>query len=275
MISRTLGLFSRGFSRRWRGRRVFRRQGDWFVSLYDTFLRYATRLPLPLRRRPWPLSLATLSRPVFVRLGGVDTCVLEEIYSEGVYNPVLRLPPDSVQTVLDCGANIGLSVRLWLEHFPKARVIAVEPSSLNLPMLKMNIAAGKGGGRVSIVKACVAARPGRVFLDNTNSELAFEMSHTPVASGEPVEAKSVPDLLQGAGIYGDLDLLKCDIEGAEVEVFNDCSAWIGRVRNLFAELHGAYTIPRLLEDLRRGGGDFRVDWTGDTAGNPLVFLRRA
>jgi FkbM family methyltransferase len=246
------------------------------VSLYDTLLRYAKRLPLPMRRKPWPVQLATLSQPVYIRIGGVDAVVLEEIYGDGVYNSVLSLPPGQVNTVLDCGANIGLSVRLWLEHFPQARVVAVEPSSINLPMLERNItAAAEGRDRVSVVKACVAGAPGEVFLDNTNTELAFEMSHTPVANGESVPAKPVPQILDEAGIEGDIDLMKCDIEGAEVEVFRDCSAWISRVRNLFAELHGDYTIQHLIDDLTRGGAKFEVAWSGDTFGNPLVFLRRA
>lgn len=34
-----------------------------------------------------------------------------------------------------------------------------------------------------------------------------------------------------------IDILKVDIEGAEREVFNDTSAWIGRVNSVIIELH--------------------------------------
>jgi hypothetical protein len=48
-----------------------------------------------------------------------------------------------------------------------------------------------------------------------------------------------------------VDLLKCDIEGAESEVFSNCCSWIGLIKNLVAEIHPPYTTQALLSDLKR------------------------
>src|SRR5690606_29753371 len=48
---------------------------------------------------------------------------LKEIFVEEVYKVQLRPNP----LIIDCGANIGLSVIYFKRHFPDARVIAFEP----------------------------------------------------------------------------------------------------------------------------------------------------
>ena len=56
-----------------------------------------------------------------------------------------------------------------------------------------------------------------------------------------------------------IDILKVDIEGAEREVFNDTSAWIGRVNSVIIELHERMKVgcnPQLLSWL--GGLRSRV-----------------
>jgi hypothetical protein len=78
------------------------------------------------------------------------------------------------------------------------------------------------------------------------------------AGGQPVEALTIPQLLERASAAGAVDLLKCDIEGAEQELFADCSAWIGRVRNILIEVHRPYTTEMFLADLGRAGARFDV-----------------
>jgi len=72
----------------------------------------------------------------------------------------------------------------------------------------------------------------------------------------------VGEILQTHGI-GILDLLKCDIEGAEREVFAACDAWIGRVRCMVVEVHDGLGIPELAHALARAGGRFESVETGD------------
>jgi hypothetical protein len=66
--------------------------------------------------------------------------------------------------------------------------------------------------------------------------------------------------------------LKCDIEGAKRELFSDCRAWIGRVRNISIEVHGDYTRQNLMQDLARNGANFVIA-TPDCGGNVLLLQR--
>jgi hypothetical protein len=65
-----------------------------------------------------------------------------------------------------------------------------------------------------------------------------------------VEAVDVPSLLDGSGAAR-IDLLKLDIEGAELEVLRDgADRWIDRVETLFVELHDRFR-PGCSEALER------------------------
>jgi FkbM family methyltransferase len=55
---------------------------------------------------------------------------------------------------------------------------------------------------------------------------------------EVVDAVTMDDLISEAGAEV-IDILKIDIEGAEIEVFGNGSLeWLPRVRNIVIELHG-------------------------------------
>jgi len=63
-----------------------------------------------------------------------------------------------------------------------------------------------------------------------------------------------------------IDVLKCDIEGSETEVFKDCSSWIRRVRCMAVEVHNPYRAANLRDDLCRSHAlihDFSISSEGD------------
>ena len=71
-----------------------------------------------------------------------------------------------------------------------------------------------------------------------------------------------------------IDLLKCDIEGAERELFEDCRSWIAQVNAIVIELHPPYTLTDLLVALKRGGADFQVAVHVHQKLCPVVLLNR-
>ena len=83
--------------------------------------------------------------------------MLEEIFIRKVYQVVTEADL-GVRQIVDLGANVGMTVRLWMQHFPDARIIAVEPDEANLGVCRAN--AGGGHGRVVFLHACVADKPG-------------------------------------------------------------------------------------------------------------------
>lgn len=197
---------------------------------------------------------------------------MDEIYAHSEYDAVLRRDLGSVRTVVDLGANIGLSVRLWAARFPSARVIAVEPDGENMRMCRLNVPGG-AGGRVFWFQGCAAGVSREVGLDRSSMEWAFRMRDR--AGNEPgIAALSVPDLLSLAGVDGPIDLFKCDIEGAERELFSSCSAWLGRVRFMVVETHAPYRAEDFLADIGRNGGGFRHTVFKESADVAVLMLAR-
>jgi len=181
-----------------------------------------------------------------------------------------------VHNVVDLGANTGFTIRLWQILYPSARIVAVEPDAANLAMCKHNALKNAGGDRLKFVQACVAGSARSVYLDRSSGAWRFSLSDAGGPGAEPLPAVTLPQILESCAIDGTIDLLKCDIEGSEEEVFSDCSAWIARVRNLVIELHYPYTSERFFEDLRRAGAGLKVYHQVSSNGNcELIFLEQS
>lgn len=138
----------------------------------------------------------------------VDMLVVRELFLDGDY----RVPPGRpVRTVLDLGANVGISVRYLLARFPDARVIAVEPDPRLVPRLRANVDGLPG---VAVHAAAVAPRAGTATFFSTPD--GWSSSLTPAAGGRPVtvECMTVEEILGAAGLER-VDLVKLDIEGGE------------------------------------------------------------
>ena len=135
--------------------------------------------------------------------------------------------------ILDCGANIGLSVIYLKKLFPEARIVAFEPDEQNFGLLEKNVA--------SFGFSKVELRQEAVWTENTN--ITFSASGTlgsKIESGvnkytTTVKATRLKDFLQDP-----VDFLKLDIEGAEYTVLKDAAEKIRAAKNIFIEYHGNF-----------------------------------
>jgi FkbM family methyltransferase len=242
------------------------------LSLYDCAVRYAPRAPLPMRGQVRKLNYSGNRSPIFVRIGSSDASVAEEIFVRDVYAAVTALPLGDVRSIVDLGANVGATVVHWMNEYPNAKVVAVEPDPENIEIARRNAVAA--GTNATFVQACVSSKPGTVSLDRGHDACAFRMTDAQPGT-LTVPAVTMDDLLReyfAAGV--DIDLLKCDIEGAEQAVFGDCRNWIGRVRTLVIELHDPYSSAMFLRDLAANGGTLRVTSEEMISGNPVLVLQR-
>lgn len=245
---------------------------DRALRCYDAVLRHSPTFALPWRKAKCRVSLS-VGETFYVRLGSSDFQVIEEVWLRGEYDAVLRRDIGVVHQILDLGCNIGATLRFWQRNFPSAAICAVEPDRDNLALAKDNAA----GGSVVItwVHGCVAAAAGFVSLNRTASEWSYRMQ--PLAKGTAdaarVQAFTVLDICQLWGNSPEIDLLKCDIEGAEQDLFGRCEGWISRVRNLLVELHHPYSLAQLCADLERGNAHFAsVETVGVGEGYEVVLL---
>jgi FkbM family methyltransferase len=136
--------------------------------------------------------------------------------------------------VLDLGANIGVASRYFANIFPDARIVAVEPSSRNLELLKLNTSKAP---RVKVVHGAVGASSGKVSLfDSGSGNNAFRTFGDDSQVTETVDCYSVRDLLN-ANPESVPFLAKIDIEGAEKNLFASNTDWVDKFKVIVIETH--------------------------------------
>ena len=178
---------------------------------------------------------------VTLRSGTTDLPTFAQIFIRREYHsPYL---PGQAANILDLGANIGLSAVYFASLYPQARLVCVEPDAENFALLTANVAAF--GERVRALHGAVWSQDGAIRLktrsDSGEALGAWGVQVTDSAdSGEALApAFSLPTLL--GGIEGDVDILKVDIEGAELDVFDSLSDTdLDRVRLIAIETHDRF-----------------------------------
>jgi len=200
--------------------------------------------------------------------------VLQEIFADGEYADVVKTDLGQVNTIVDLGSNIGISLRYWHEHFPQGKLIGVEPDMGNMEMCRRNLALCGISEQPTLVRACVGGSNRSVMLDHKLDAWAIRMRDVDSGSSGEVSVYDFPTLLTHCGDPAVIDLLKCDIEGAEQELFGACSAWIGRVRNIVIELHAPYLRQAFLSDIEKAGAKFHVRDLQTDGGVEVLLLTR-
>jgi FkbM family methyltransferase len=132
--------------------------------------------------------------------------------------------------VLDLGANYGLFAQAITARFG-CRCIAVEPSPDPFTAIAET-------PLISKLQAAVAAKSGTApFHVATDSVISSLYRPSTVVSVIEVRALSLPDLFALVGVRS-LDLVKMDVEGAEIELLNTCPpSVLQQIRQLSVEFH--------------------------------------
>ncbi len=178
--------------------------------------------------------------------------------------------PDPV--IIDCGANVGVSV-LYLKHsFPQARITCFEPDAAVFACLEENLRANGITG--------VECRREVLWVDNHGvsfgSEGADGGSILRTGNAQRLPSARLREVLVK---HSSIGLLKVDIEGAETTVLLDCGEEIRRVRNLYVEYHSLPGRPQelhqLLALLTNNGFRYYIHRIGVYHKHPFAGLEQA
>jgi FkbM family methyltransferase len=252
----------------------FSRLRDQAFYIYGRVLRRFA-WPLPGRSRAVQVWLRGQDAPFHLRLGSTDWLVLEEIFQKDEYT-IVRDSIKEARFIVDLGANVGYSVRYWQTLFPKARIVALEPEPDNYSMCSRNIGSAGLESQVTLLQAGVGARHGLMHLvDAGEGEWAYRTQESDSETGLTVEVLPLSEVLERHAKGQRIDLLKCDIEGAERELFEDCHSWIGSVDAIIIELHPPYGLADLSSALAKAGADFEIAAQINRKLCPVVLLRRS
>jgi FkbM family methyltransferase len=164
------------------------------------------------------------------------TEVLIEVLHDQIYTPSWFYTPSANDIIVDFGANVGVFAIGEARRNPTARVVAVEAHPRIFQQLAANVA--PLAKQIEIHHAAVQGRGGSVLMGNPTSR-SLDMR---VSAGGDEKSVTVPAIdfarVQELVGGGEIAFLKCDIEGAEAEVFEAASAEaLALIRNIALEYH--------------------------------------
>jgi FkbM family methyltransferase len=234
-----------------------------FVSTVELYFTRDVFVKQVLKFRPKSWNSA-----IYIRQNTSDWTVFQEVFFNRNYNIKIPFTP---RVIVDCGANIGLVSLYFIQKYPSAKIIAVEPEEKNYAQLKMNVSKYH---QISTIKGGIWNKS--TFLEVADSSnmgsWGFSCSETPADKPGAVRAYSIEELMS-ANDLEEIDILKLDIEGSELEVFSsNYQNWLPKTRCIIIELH----------DWRRKGCSkvffntlFQYDFSIYTKGETIICYRNS
>jgi FkbM family methyltransferase len=141
------------------------------------------------------------------------------------------------RTIVDAGANIGLTSVFFARRFPEATILAVEPEESNHSVMLRNVAPYPN---VVPIRAALWGEDAVIHVENPGlGKWGFRTRGTSREAIGTVRGMTIDTLMREHGM-GYLDILKLDIEGSERKVLSASSSWIDRVGMIVAEMHDRY-----------------------------------
>ena len=158
------------------------------------------------------------------------------------YAPPREFPiePGAVRTVLDIGANVGVTALYFSQIFPNAQIYAFEPAPDNFAVLERNIANSK---RIQGFNFGLGAEDAALELFHSDNPVNFGgYSLHPAGSDTSrkvrIQVRNIASVLAELSLQR-IDVVKIDTEGAEWDILTAFPADILQTAQyITGELHG-------------------------------------
>lgn len=174
-------------------------------------------------------------RALFLRTYEGDIDIFFEIFWKKIYE-LPQLDSANIKTIVDLGANIGLSALYFLSSYPNAGIICVEPEPSNFKLLSQNLSSEITNAKVQVLEAAVMGEDGMASFKT--EAVKYNSKVIPGEGEKNTAAISMLTLIKRFDI-NHIDLLKVDVEAAEKYIFSADCDWLNIVDNIIIELHSA------------------------------------
>jgi FkbM family methyltransferase len=175
------------------------------------------------------------------RDNGNDVGTFEEFFSSRYTIVPPDLEPIQPKVVYDIGANIGIASLYFSSVFPGARFYGFEPVPQNYEVCRLNYENLPGS---EVFPWAVGERSGSAKFEFAENDLRGGGLHGAQTIGDDLSKKaidvqvySIADLIKERKLPRP-DLLKIDVEGAELEVLKGIGNEGASIRRMLIETHG-------------------------------------
>ncbi|ALJ00807.1 FkbM family methyltransferase [Rufibacter tibetensis] len=180
------------------------------------------------------LSMDLLGRRVFFRSYVFLANQFEEIFVLDCYR---SKTPEEKQFIIDGGGHVGMAVLYFTLLYPNAKILSFEPDPASFQLLEKFILYNKLS-QVTLVQAALSSVKGTLTF-RTHSKPIGKLNAGLFNAGPETVSVDVPAVILSDYIDKPVDLLKLDIEGAEVQVIQELveSGKISFVNEIVVEYH--------------------------------------
>jgi FkbM family methyltransferase len=212
----------------------------------------------------------------------LDYDALLNLYVEIIVRREYQFDFDSSSPlILDCGSNIGMSLLYFKTMWPNCRILAFEPDEMAFRALQHNAAVNRWN-HVEMRNVALSGQEGEIdFFSDPAQPGSLVMStfkqRVSGASGKPTACQRVKALRLSSFVDGPVDLLKMDIEGAELDVLEELAqaGKLSKIKEIVLEYHHHLDdrqnqMARLLGLLEEDGFGYQIH-----APTARPFLRRS
>ena len=190
---------------------------------------------------------------------------VEEMFAQDLYK---FESTKSNPYIIDCGANIGLSILYFKKLFPDCRILAFEPDKNTFEILKKNVAQFSKSVEFKEVAVWSSDTTLQFFVEGSlaGSLLVDFANKNNVLNVKASDLKKY--------MNEEIDFLKIDIEGAENTLIFDIAEKLVNVKNLFLEYHGIIgaeqNLGEILNLLKSAGFQYYIRLAGETINFPFL-----
>ena len=182
-----------------------------------------------------------------------DSQVFEQIIEKEEFLPIVEIFKEKNITplsMIDAGANIGLTSLYFKSYFPDLLITAIEPSDDTFCRLETNIASNKFSG-ITLIKKGLWSSKTRLKADRSfrdGQDWSFKLIEASTNDEALFDTITIEEIMIDNNLLT-IDFLKIDIEGGEVDLFKDFSQikWLEKVKVIALEIHDEFNCRQYIE----------------------------
>jgi len=204
----------------------------WFENWSEVWAAYRTDQTLPTLRLRGGMVLDHGVRSDAI-------VIFREVFAERCYTRPGFYTPRSTDYILDLGANVGITALFHSRIAPGIRIDCYEPIAETRGFLERNISQNNLSSSVKVYPEAVSGHDGtlKIFAGTHSGKSSVQQSEFTSDESFDLPCISLATALS-RNPSREVDLLKVDVEGGEIEIFSSLEpATLSTVRRIAAEFH--------------------------------------